>query len=422
MRWLDRIISLLAALLLLLSLNRSGVRLEKPYERVYMQASQHAFDFTSWTFNAIAVKLGQSALATPRYFTPGEQNRAVRDYFHLLEEVEKLENQVADLYANPEINDPETEAAAVSAELQAKNRQFQALAPFAEGVLEAQVGQILVEQELTLGGQPLPWVLYHVTPLPNNLVVSRRDKVEQLTNFIIDPGLSLDEVQTLESKIQQNMENTSALVVPVGGVATYPTMVMRSNSLRWSASTVAHEWIHLYLDPKPLGQYYGTRPEVRTMNETTASIAGDEIGLMVMERFYPDLVHRFDAARQLVSLPMAGAIRPPKANFDFNREMHLTRLTADMLLAQGKIEEAETYMEARRKVFWERGHRIRKINQAYFAFFGAYADQPGGAAGEDPVGPAVRELRKRSASLKEFLETIGEMDSFEDLKAALGQP
>ncbi len=65
-------------------------------------------------------------------------------------------------------------------------------------------------------------------------------------------------------------------------------------------------------------------------------------------------------------------------------------------LPQGKIDEAETYMEQRRQLFWQNGYLIRKLNQAYFAFHGAYADVPGGAAGEDPVGPAVRALREKA--------------------------
>jgi hypothetical protein len=36
--------------------------------------------------------------------------------------------------------------------------------------------------------------------------------------------------------------------------------------------------------------------------------------------------------------------------------MHETRVTADQLLADGKIEEAETYMEQRRQIFWENGY------------------------------------------------------------------
>ena len=91
----------------------------------------------------------------------------------------------------------------------------------------------------------------------------------------------------------------------------------------------------------------------------------------------------------------------------------------DKLLAEGKIKEAEAYMEARREIFWQNGYAIRKLNQAYFAFYGAYADVPGGAAGEDPVGPAVRALRAQSASLADFVKRISWMTSFQELQAAV---
>ena len=96
--------------------------------------------------------------------------------------------------------------------------------------------------------------------------------------------------------------------------------------------------------------------------------------------------------------------------------MRDTRVTVDQLLAEGKIEAAEQYMEQRREVFWENGYRIRKLNQAYFAFHGAYADEPGGAAGEDPVGAAVRDLRANSPTLSAFLNRISWMYSFDQLE------
>jgi hypothetical protein len=120
-------------------------------------------------------------------------------------------------------------------------------------------------------------------------------------------------------------------------------------------------------------------------------------------------------ASRIVSLPL----NPSKADFNFNAEMHTTRVHVDELLAKGKITEAETYMEQRRQFFFQNGYAIRKLNQAYFAFYGAYADVPGGAAGEDPVGPAVRALRAHSKSLSDFLKTIAEMSSFKQLQAAV---
>jgi hypothetical protein len=98
--------------------------------------------------------------------------------------------------------------------------------------------------------------------------------------------------------------------------------------------------------------------------------------------------------------------------------MHITRVAVDNLLLEGKIGAAEEYMEMRRKFFWDNGYAIRKLNQAYFAFHGAYADEPGGAAGaaEDPVGSAVRLLRSQSPSLSAFINQISWMVSFEQLQ------
>jgi hypothetical protein len=70
-------------------------------------------------------------------------------------------------------------------------------------------------------------------------------------------------------------------------------------------------------------------------------------------------------------------------------------------------------------VFWENGYGIRKLNQAYFAFHGAYADTPLGPAGEDPVGAAVRLLRAQNPSLTHFLNQIAWMTSYEQLKQAV---
>ncbi len=96
--------------------------------------------------------------------------------------------------------------------------------------------------------------------------------------------------------------------------------------------------------------------------------------------------------------------------------MHTTRVKVDALLEDGKIKDAEEYMEQRRKIFWENGYNIRRLNQAYFAFYGAYADTPGGAAGKDPVGPVVRAFRQQSQSLADFLEQISWVTSLEQLK------
>jgi hypothetical protein len=98
--------------------------------------------------------------------------------------------------------------------------------------------------------------------------------------------------------------------------------------------------------------------------------------------------------------------------------MRATRVEVDRLLAEGRIVDAEAYMEARRRVFVEHGYAIRKLNQAYFAFYGSYADEPG-ASGADPIGPALRDLRYYTGSLAEFVSTARGLTSLADLQAAL---
>jgi hypothetical protein len=149
------------------------------------------------------------------------------------------------------------------------------------------------------------------------------------------------------------------------------------------------------------------------MNETTADIVGHEVGAALLKHYYPELAIEYSS--QPVSLSHVQA----KATFNFNAEMHTTRVRVDALLAQGQITEAEAFMEQRRLFFWQNGYAIRKLNQAYFAFYGAYADVPGGAAGEDPVGPAVRALRAQSATLAIFLHRIAGMTSFQQLQSAV---
>jgi hypothetical protein len=254
------------------------------------------------------------------------------------------------------------------------------------------------------------------------LIVSPRNRIEQSANISVSPDLTIDEQAALEDRLDKGMD-VSSLVVPIGGVGVYPTMIMRTTDLVWLTSTIAHEWTHNYLEFRPLGLLYDHTPELRTMNETTANISGNEIGAEVIKRYYPELLGAIFPNPGLLSFPLVhpdpGDLqRPP---FDFRAEMHTTRVITDDLLSKGRISEAEEYMEQRRQIFVRNGYTIRKLNQAYFAFYGAYADVPGGAAGEDPVGPAVRLLRAHSKSLADFINRIAWMTSFDQLKKTVGQ-
>ncbi|MBK7448716.1 MAG: hypothetical protein IPJ47_04515 [Anaerolineales bacterium] len=400
----------------------SNPSLTNPIEKVRAYTRSLEFDYVEWIANAAIIKLRTASLNLPYTLDSSEQKRIVMEYFAITQSILEKENELSRLYADASITDKEKATEAVREELEKMYERQNKIAPLAEAILQDQISQVLAEIHLTAAGQPIPNVWYHSTPLPMAMIVSPRDHIEQTANISVDTDLTVDDQVKLEDDITQGL-NVSTLIVQIGGIGVYPTMVMRTTNMPWVLNTIAHEWIHNYLTLRPLGLLYSETPELRTMNETTASIAGDEIGALVIEKFYPELKPAAFPNLNLISLSFdrpdpATLTRPP---FDFRAQMHETRIHADELLAQGKIDEAEAYMEARRQVFLKNGYLLRKINQAYFAFHGAYADSPGGAAGEDPVGPAVRTLRAQSDSLADFIKTMAWMWSFEQLQEAISQ-
>ena len=136
------------------------------------------------------------------------------------------------------------------------------------------------------------------------------------------------------------------------------------------------------------------------MNETVAGIISGEIGAEVYQTYYA-----------------GGASGSGQSDHaEFYRAMRQTRVRVDELLAEGKVDEAESYMEEQRQYILSLGYYIRKLNQAYFAFHGTYADSPSSV---DPIGEELKELRARSLSVKGFLDTVSPMTSRFDLQQAL---
>jgi hypothetical protein len=375
------------------------------------------FDFIGWILNAMGTKLTQAALGTGSYLAQNSRRQVILDYLDLVDQIQQDEAQSLTIYADPDVSDPEGESAPLRAELELLYAHRARIGPVAEAVLQDQLAQTVHQMDLSMGGQPLPPILYHSTPLPSALIVSPRDKIQQDADISLIPGLTVEQRADLEDQVDKAMD-VSSLVVGIGGIGVYPTMVMQTNDLNWLAEVVAHEWVHNFLTLRPLGINYLSSPELRTMNETAASIAGKEIGRALMERYYPELLP--PPPPEDPPAPAAPVLPDEPPAFNFQEEMHLTRVTVDGLLADGRVEEAEAYMEERRVFFWDQGYRIRKLNQAYFAFYGAYADVPAGAAGEDPVGAAVRLLRAQSPSLSAFLKRISWISSFEDLQKLVG--
>ena len=89
--------------------------------------------------------------------------------------------------------------------------------------------------------------------------------------------------------------------------------------------------------------------------------------------------------------------------------MRETRLRVDELLAGGKVDEAESYMEERRLFFVENGYPIRRLNQAYFAFHGTYAEN---AASSSPIAGQLHRFRELSPDLQTFVLRMADISSY----------
>ena len=303
-------------------------RLTGTSDRVRAFTREIEFDYPNWVWNAAWIKIEQGTIGLPYLFDRGTNKEIVVDYLRTTETLMKTEYKIEQIYANPDIADKESESSFARDHRDKLIARQRSLAPLAEATLQSQITDALAELGLTAIGQPIPPVLYHTTPTPLALIVSQRSVIQQIANISILPTLTLDDQIQLEDEVAKSLD-VSTLVVPIGGVGVYPTMVMETTDLRWTLDTIAHEWAHNYLNLRPLGLNYSTTPELRTMNETTASIVGGEVGTYVLQTHYAELLASASKPHlNLVSLgecmirlspPQHGRIEKVKAIFHADR-------------------------------------------------------------------------------------------------------
>jgi hypothetical protein len=402
---------LLWAIVLVAFLPGSTLPLGDPVENIRRYTRQIEFEFVSWTVEALWTKVEQFSLDTASRLTEEARQEFVIEYFEDLRESQQITRQIEQIISDPNQTQKLDELDQLQELLISSKTDLASRQPIVESILQQQASFIIAELGIGFGGRIFPPLSFKFTPLPLSLIVSPRDVIQQEANIPLDAEMDLEAKIALEDQVDGAL-NVSSLVVNIGGVGTYPSMLLESSSLSWVSETVIHEWVHNYLTLRPLGLNFLTNQELRTMNETTAAILGGDIAREMLTRYYPDFV-----PPEVDPSTTPPSQEPPA--FDRRAVLHETRITADALLAEGKIEAAEEYMEAQRQLLWDNGHRIRKLNQAYFAFHGAYADRPGGPAGEDPVGDAVRDLWDKIADPAEFLWTMSWMSDFSDLERRL---
>ena len=275
-----------------------------------------------------------------------------------------------------------------------------------EGYVRDAVVEAGLERPLPLfGGVKVLWppVDIELTSPPMLLVRSPRDEIRRAGDTLLKSDLGVDEIQRIEARTDDG--DSVSLVVAIGGLAAYPAIVLEDRSYGSVLRLAAHEWVHHYLAFYPLGEAWGSR-EGTTLNETVAHVAEREIARIARE------LHPLDLD------PAVDGRAPPREHTlpDYRGEMRQLRLDVDALLEEGRVAEAEALMEERRLYLAEHGIFIRKINQAYFAFYGSYATLP---QSSDPIGPKVERVWEETGDLRSFLSLVREVRSEAELDEVL---
>lgn len=360
------------------------------------------FDLVRWEQQSLVRWLFTPALLGPLPPDATVEDAAVRRFFQLTQEIQRAEQQATGPPAGPTVEAYHRKVALQEEQTALRPRVERRLAQLVSHRLQvSEVASAVPGAALVL-----PPVAFQIVQPPAVLVVSPRDRIRLERSIVLEPDLP-DE-RWLQMEQQAEGLRWSALVEPTGGYSTYPTIISATSPLGFALETISHEWSHTYLFLHPLGRNFFASEEMRTINETVANIVGREIGRPVAQQLIPP------------PTPPAAPPSPPPATpaprFDFRAEMRATRLEAERLLQAGQIDDAEHYMEQRRQLFVQNGYYIRKLNQAYFAFHGTYADTPGSVS---PIGPALEQLFQRAGSLRAFIQLVQDVDSYDAFRRLL---
>lgn len=370
----------------------------------------YRFSIVKWESRAIPDEVNR--LVFGRGEKVDDEVRVVTEYFSLVGQIKTLNSEIEAINSGDEYGD----VASLEAKLRVLQEQKRALEDTVAGIIVGQIKEALARQEIF---NPFDkYIRLKVTFPPPNfklekpphlLVISPRDRIESIREIALQQSIGLEEIEYIEAEVDKL--GVSSLVVELGGFGVYPSFVTDEASLRFVLDTVTEEWLHKYLGFKPLGFRYlldragiARNYEIATMNETVVSMVSKEIGSIIYENFYS----KYENGAQKKQNADSG--------FDFNREMREIRRAVDEYLVRGEIKQAEEFMEQKRQYLASMGYHIRKLNQAYFAFHGTYADSPTSIS---PIGVELKQLRSQSVSLKDFLGKAASMTSRQDLQASI---
>jgi len=376
----------------------------------------YRFSIAGWEIEALSYELEDFIFGGSN--ETADDSPVVLDYFTISQQINSLEWQLETSGDGFKLEEMQV----LKEQLESLKKQKEDLEDKVERIIQKQIIETLQQFDIF---NPLdshlnlevsfPPVNFELEAPPHLLIVSPRERIERKREITLIQEISFEEREEIENAIDEL--GVSSIVVGLGGMGTYPSFVVDDAGLRFTINVAIEEWLHQYLFFKPLGFMYslhlaGIVPnsEIAVMNETLVGIVTEEIGSVLYQNYYSQFFGEFaEEARTDME-------QSEENEFDFYGEMRQIRIAVENYLAQVEIEQAESFMEQKRLFLASKGYYIRKLNQAYFAFHGTYAAGP---ISINPIGTELKTLRQLNTSLNQFLNTVADMTSRDELRSSL---
>lgn len=280
--WLFFRIAVLS-LLIALVIDRNADHDNSIRGRIALATRGERFDFAVWELGAIFSKAKQEFFGYHAYISEDKRKKLVLEYFALQSQLWSLEQQIESASQNP----PASTLPDLQADYEKTQAELKSRRPLVEHIIEGQVSTVLQDEGITVLGQVVPPVTMHFLNPPNVLVVSPRDEIRQYTTVVLNPEEFTYRVE-LEARVAEAIPEMSVWITRIGGIGVWPAMVTETDRAVVAFEITAHEWTHHYLIFFPLGMQYLSSEETRIINETTATLIGNEVGNKVIQKFYQE--------------------------------------------------------------------------------------------------------------------------------------
>lgn len=241
-----------------------------------------------------------------------------------------------------------------------------------------------------------PKVRFKIDNTPNILIISPKNKIKLTYSILLKQNLTIKEKEAIENQIEAKF-NVSAIILNIGGIAFYPSLIPKDINNNKIIKNIIHEWLHQYFALYNLGQNIYKNNKMLALNETIVSYISEEL------------------ASNIISKTQSTNIKSKKIN-SFNSEIRFTRSITDNLLSKNKIDMAEKFMLSQTNKLNYQGYQIRKINQAYFAFYNSYGTTP---QSTNNILPKLKCIRTKNLKLHEFTNKVKNVDNFAEFENIL---